>query len=77
MNAPNHIRIWAWSDAPEELKQLSRNGGDEDWVALLPPKFKDEWISWMESGSSFGCCSVDNYEHPELPNYTIRIGCHA
>jgi len=36
--APNHIRVWAWKDAPEELKALSQHGGDEDWLALLPPK---------------------------------------
>jgi len=77
MNTPNHIRIWEWTDAPEELKQLSTNGGDEDWVALLPPKFNGKWISWMDEGSPFGCCCVDDYQHAELPGYTVRIGSHA
>ncbi len=76
-STPNHIRIWKWTDAPQELKDLSTNGGDEDWVALLPPHIADEWIGWMDTGSSFGCCCVDEYSHPELPGYSVRIGCHA
>ncbi len=77
MNVPHHIRIWQWVDAPEELKRLSTNGGDEDWVALIPPTLASIYIPWMESGSSFGCCCVDEYQHPELPEYIVRIGCHA
>lgn len=76
-NTPNHIRIWRWQDAPDELKALSRNGGDEDWVALVPPILADEWIPWMDDGTSFGRCDVSEYEHPELPGYKIRIGSHA
>jgi len=74
---PHHIRVWRFADAPKELKDLSRNGGDEDWLALLPPKFKNDWIGWMDTGTPFGCCNVDTYEHPELPGFTIRIGSHA
>lgn len=28
--------LWDWSDAPEELQALSVNGGDEDYVMLVP-----------------------------------------
>jgi hypothetical protein len=73
---PNHIRVWRWEDAPEELKALSTHGGDEDWVALLPPKFAGEWIGWMEGGS-FGACDTSVHTHPELPGYEVRIGAHA
>jgi hypothetical protein len=30
MNHPNHIRVWLFEDAPEELRSLSTNGGDEE-----------------------------------------------
>jgi len=73
----NHIRIWKFDDAPEELQALSQNGGDEDWIALIPPKLANEWIPFLEQGTSFGCCSVREYEHPELPGYKVRIGSHA
>jgi len=76
MNAPNHIRVWRFQDAPEELRNLSTNGGDEDWLALIPPLLCGEWIGWIDSGA-FGCCSVDTYNHPELPGYVVRIGSHA
>lgn len=76
MDAPNHIRVWRFKDAPDELRWLSKNGGDEDWLALIPPKLKNEYIGWLE-GESFGCCSVADYTHPELPEYTIKIGSHA
>jgi hypothetical protein len=76
-SAPNHIRVWAFEDAPEELRSLSTSGGDEDWLALLPPKHAGQHIGWLDSGHSFGCCDVQSYQHPELPGYEIRIGSHA
>lgn len=77
MNYPNHIRIWRWEDSPEELKALSNHGGDEDWVALIPPKLVNEYIGFLEEGTSFGYCSVSEHSHPELPGYKIRIGAHS
>jgi hypothetical protein len=77
MNAPNHIRVWRFQDAPKELQDLSRNGGDEDWLALVPPKLTEDYIGWMESGSAFGCFDVSSYTHPELPGYEVRIGAHS
>lgn len=71
------IRVWSWEDAPQKLKDLSEHGGDEDWLALLPPKHAFGWIEWLEDGSSFGCCSVSKHTHPDFPGYEIRIGAHA
>jgi len=75
MNAPNHIRVWRFCDAPEELRNLSTNGGDEDWLALIPPKLVGEYIPWI--GAEFGCSGIDKYEHPELPGFVVKIGSHA
>lgn len=77
IKAPNHIRVWRFHEAPEELRELSTHGGDEDWLALVPPSLADEWINWMQDGGPFGCCSVSEHQHPELPGYVIRIGAHA
>lgn len=30
------IKVWEWSDAPEEFRALSTHGGDEDWVVFVP-----------------------------------------
>ena len=73
----NAITIWRWQDAPLALRNLSQNGGDEDWVAVVPPALAEAWIPWMDEGSSFGCCDVSEYTHPELPGHVVKIGSHA
>ena len=74
-NGDKHIQVWAWPDAPPILKKLSDNGGDEDWLAIVPPHLATKNIQWL--GSSFGCFCVDEYKHPWLKGYVVRIGCHA
>ena len=71
------IRIWAFENAPEDLRDLSTQGGDEDWVALIPPVYHDNWLSWMDDGTGFGLCGVQETEHPYLPGWKVRIGYHA
>lgn len=74
---PHHVRVWPWGTAPKELRDLSTNGGDEDWVALIPPTLRHDYFPWMEEGTYFGPCCVDEYEHPELPGFKVRIGSHS
>lgn len=69
------IVVWKFSDAPEELQQLSTNGGDEDWLALVPPSMKDDYIGWLEEGSSFGCFRV--HRHQLKNGFIVFIGCHS
>lgn len=71
------IRVWRWEDAPEHLQALSKHGGDEDWVAAIPPELANDWIGWMDEGTSFGCCSVDEFSHPTRIGWKVRIGAHA
>ncbi len=68
------IKIWKFCDAPRKYRELSTNGGDEDWVAFIPDNMKDEYIGFLEEGTSFGCCSVAELE---VPGGIIRIGAHA
>jgi hypothetical protein len=69
------IKVWRFHDAPPEYKELSNHGGDEDWLALVPPGYSNEWISWAEDGSPFGCCSVSRHE---LANGSyVLIGAHS
>jgi hypothetical protein len=69
------IKVWRWKDAPKKYRALSRHGGDEGWVALVPKGLAAEPVGWMEEGSPFGYCSVS--EHA-LPNGdVVRIGAHA
>ncbi len=68
------IQIWPFYEAPPEYRALSPHGGDEDWIALIPP----EWNGvpyFLESGSRFGCCDVS--EHRLLDGSIVAIGAHA
>lgn len=73
----NFIRVWKFEDAPAELQALSQNGGDEDWIAVIPPNLAKCWIGWLDEGSSFGCFCVDEFKHPFLEGFIVKIGCHA
>lgn len=69
------IKVWRFEDAPKKYQKLSQNGGDEDWIALVPQCMANDWIGWLEEGTIFGCCCVHQYT---LKNGdVIRIGCHA
>jgi len=74
-----HITIYKFQEAPKNLQALSTNGGDEDWLAIVPKHLKNEWIGWLEEGSPFGACCVNKYPHPDKSKkgYEIRIGCHS
>lgn len=71
----NYIKIYKFNDAPEELKKLSTNGGDEDWIAIIPPSLQDKYIPWFEEGSSFGCFKVEEYMLGNRDK--VLIGCHG
>jgi hypothetical protein len=68
------IKVWRFEGAPREYRDLSTNGGDEDWIAFIPSALAEEYIGWLESGSSFGCCCVDEYK---VEGGVICIGCHS
>lgn len=88
----NSIIVWRFRDAPEFLKKLSDNGGDEDWLALVPESYRDKdgflsYINWVESSGFDTCCEPQ--EIPLLKNHwvpakegdpvgrTVFIGSHA
>lgn len=68
------ILVWEFKDAPETYKNLSTSGGDEDWVAFVPKGYKDKYISWLESGTGFGVCDVQQIK---VKDGHIYIGCHS
>lgn len=72
------ITVWRFRDAPEHLRALSNNGGDEDWLALLPKGLNSEsilWeVSWLES-NQFAPCGP-----PQVTEYkgqVVVIGSHS
>jgi len=68
------IRVWRYKDAPPELQALSDNGGDEDWLAVVPDAIdRNPYISWLAI-PCFGFCDVDQYP---IAGAMVYIGCHA
>jgi len=73
--ASEPIKIWRFGDAPEDMQMLSGNGGDEDWLALVPAYRDASQIQWMDEGSAFGCCTVEI--HRLQNGEQVVIGSHA
>lgn len=72
-NPDRVIRAWRYGD--ERVPVSVPATDDADWVAQVPQELVDVPISWMESGSSFGCSGVDQHSLPD--GGELRIGCHA
>lgn len=68
------ICVWPFEHAPTELQKLSDFGGDEDWVALVPPELADTCIGWLEDGRGFGY-RVGRYQLDG--GWVVAIGAHA
>ena len=68
----DRIVTWPFCVAPEALRCLSENGGDEDWISVRHASIS--YVSWMEEGSRYGCCSVDEIVVDE---WIVTIGSHA
>ena len=66
------ILVWPFETSPPEYKALSKHGGDEDWLALVPIELTGRYIAWLDSGA-VGDVSV----HPLPDGRTVYIGAHA
>jgi hypothetical protein len=69
------VKVWRWEDAPDELRRLSRHGGDEDWVALVPRSVADSWEwtpTWIDT---LGSCDVQKSVRRD--GARVYIGAHA
>lgn len=70
------ILVWRFHDAPQEFQDLSRHGGDEDWLAVVPASMVGDYIPWLEEGrGGFGVCDVE--EHRLADGRAVFIGAHA
>lgn len=70
----NALVTWSFHEAPEAFRALSPHGGDEDWLTWAPPGFP-HYISWIDEGTPYGCCSVSEAELAD--GARIYIGAHA
>lgn len=68
----NCILVYRWKDAPQQWKDLSTNGGDEDWLAFVPKQLESEYMPFLEEGR-FGNL-VDSYD---VDGGVVLISSHA
>jgi hypothetical protein len=78
ISASDPILVWSFDKAPKWIQELSRNGGDEDWVALIPNslgyKIEGDLPSWL-FGKYFAICDAE--VHLLDSGDWIVIGSHA
>ena len=78
-NKQKHIIVWKFYDAPEELRKLSDNGGDEDWLAIVPNDMiqggEAPW--WMMTNPFSVSGDPQIVPHPTDKYCTIVIASHA
>jgi len=73
------IWVWDYDHLPEAvrswMKEQDCSFDDLDWVAIVPPEYKDQYINWLEE-PVFGCCSV--HRLPLSPEgHEIVMGYHS
>lgn len=72
------ITMWQFKDAPAILRALSDNGGDEDWLAIVPKSICEHGLPAFMHSSAFAIDgSLQEHEFPGLPNDVIVISSHA
>lgn len=74
MGTGSAMLVWRFEQAPECLRALSTNGGDEDWLVYVAAGLKPQWVhSWIEATDA--CHDPVRYD---LPNgAVVFIGSHA
>jgi len=60
------VTIWQWDEAPEEYRDLSTHGGDEDYVVLIPS-------GWVESYLVGGAEVEDPVYEVTLTHYQLQL----
>ena len=67
------ILVWPFETSPPEYKALSKHGGDEDWLALVPIELTGRYIAWLDNCGFGNDVSI----HCLPDGRTVYIGAHA
>jgi hypothetical protein len=69
--------VWRFDQAPAALRDLFQQGGDEDYLAIIPDALETDWVTFNEevfNNASFGCAHISRYE---CPPFVILVGTHS
>jgi hypothetical protein len=69
------ITIWAYEDAPEDLRSLAKTDKPA-WLALIPRTYADYHdLFWLEHIDILH--DPEEHPHPSLSEYQVWIGRHG
>jgi hypothetical protein len=74
---PEPIKIWAFQDGPEHLRNMSEHGGDEDWIALVPSNYREVEYTKLNLLDRFVRWGVDAVEVHTTPEGDVYISAHG
>jgi len=66
------VVVWPFGEAPLELRNLSLNGGDEDWLVVVPAALNLSYIPWADT---YGLHQVERWDLGE--DGCVIIWSHA
>ncbi len=70
------ILVWKFQEAPENFQKLSPHGGDEEWLALVPPTYeKTGALGWILENTSLAICNLSM--HRIKGGFLVAIGKHS
>jgi hypothetical protein len=71
------IKVWVWDDAPGDLQVLYNQGGDENWLVLIPKEIVGEVL---EYGVPFWIEAMDSLREPKQFTHdngdVVFVGSH-
>lgn len=70
----DHISVWPFRQAPSDIKELTSQGDDEDWVVFIPKA-----LAVSDNPKPFWIEATDSMREPvqiEVEDGTFFVGCH-
>lgn len=71
------ITVYRFATAPSFLRDVASQGGDEDWIVVIPPDLVDDTLRF---GTPFWIETMDSMREPvriDRDGWVIFVGRHA
>ncbi len=71
------IQVYPFNDAPKDIQYLANQGGDEDWVVIIPQSLVEDVLRY---GAPHWIDAMDANHEPVRVNMAngdvMFVGCH-
>ena len=69
------VTVWRFDYAPTAIQEAASQGGDEDWIAEIPPALDQYGLPfWIEAMDSMR--EPKRVTHPTKPGWQLIVGSH-